>query len=109
MALFMLLTVLLLPMAFGITNGPAMNLRDRHNARQLSVVSLGAQAAGLDLVVPGDLSATIENLVIGGTPSRGVFAGHFFSVPDLTEDEKITAALFLRIGRDGVLVCDNGD
>lgn len=105
--IMLILTAILLPAAFGLANNTTLNIRDRQNARKLSVVSLGAQAAGLDLVVPGDLTETIDNLVKGGTPSSGVFAGHYFAVPELTENEKITAALFLRISDDGVLICED--
>ena len=80
-----------------IRSGPVKNLRDRRNAQTLCTVSSSAQALGLDMVVPGDVMATIDNLVAGGVVPAGVFKGEVMSVPGITEDEKVTAALYLRI------------
>ena len=78
-----------------VTKDAADKSRDRQNAQQLASICSGAAAAGLDFVVPGDLEATIDNIIIGGTVTEGVFAGSEFRVPNLADEEKLKAMQYL--------------
>ncbi len=74
-----------------------VDTHDRRNAQELSAVCAGAQAAGLDFVVPGDLNTTVQNIVTGGTPSSGAFSGRYFSVQGMQTADASTAKRFLLI------------
>ena len=56
-----------------------------------------AEQAGVRLVVPHDLDATIEKVAIGETVEKGPFRGQFYGVPKLDEKGKKRVRNFLRI------------
>jgi len=79
------------------TRNTAQTARDRRHAQELSSFTVAAQAAGLDLVVPGNLKATVEKVLEGGSPSTGSFRGRKFVAPKLTPADAEAAARFLKI------------
>ena len=76
-------------------NQQSNQTRDRRNAQELATVCATAQAAGVDFVVAGDMDLTIKNVVAGGKPSDGAFAGRFFGLPGLTPVDQGTAKTYL--------------
>lgn len=96
LALLGLLTAIVLG-GFPNINRQSTQTRDRRNAQELATVCTTAQAAGVDFVVAGNLDQTIKNVVAGGKPSDGAFAGRFFGVPGLTPVDQATAKTYLII------------
>ena len=81
--------------------------RDRRNAQSLASVSLAAQAAGKDFVVPGDVEATVRKMVVGGNPEAGTMDECWFGVPGLDENQISNALGYLTI-ENGMLVYNSG-
>lgn len=79
------------------TLNTAQTARDRRHAQELSSFTVAAQAAGLNLVVPGNLKATVDKVLEGGSPSTGSFRGRKFTAPKLTQEDAEAAARFLKI------------
>jgi prepilin-type N-terminal cleavage/methylation domain-containing protein len=73
--------------AFGSVSTTATEMKDRRNAQEIATIAAAARAAGADFVVPTDKSATVENLVAGTTPSRGIFKGRRFALPSMGESD----------------------
>ncbi len=71
--------------------------RDRRNAQEMAGVSIAAQAAGLNFVVPGDLNATVRNILAGGSPTTGAFKGQSFRATGVAEADALRAATYLQI------------
>lgn len=103
-----IMTAIALPMIVGVTDGSADYVKDKRNAQMLSSISSAAQVAGLDFVIPGDLTATIDNVVSGATVAEGQFTGERFAVPGLSADDKAGASLFLSV-QNGMLVFHSDD
>lgn len=81
--------------------------RDRRNAQELASLCASAQAAGLDLVVPGDLDQTVANLIRGGSPSSGPFKDRLFALRGMAAQDAINAAKYLRLeGRYLIFMTD---
>ena len=98
-----ILSAILIPGITGLNEVSSKLAKDRRNAQNLTNVFASAQVAGLNFLDPGSLPNTIQNIVDGGTPSDGVFAGHTFSVPGLSTVEQQRAATYLSI-HQGMLV-----
>jgi prepilin-type N-terminal cleavage/methylation domain-containing protein len=81
----------------GNINQSSVDTRDRRNAQELAAVCASAQAAGIDFVVDGDLAETIRNVVKGGEPADGAFAGRFFGLQGLAPADQETAKKFLEL------------
>ena len=81
--------------------------RDRRNAQSLAAISLAAQSAGLDFVVPADVEATVRAVVVGGSPAEGAMQSSWFGVPGM-EDEAILDSLNFLSLENGILVYDSG-
>lgn len=78
--------------AFGSVSTTATEMKDRRNAQEIATIAAAASAAGADFVVPADKAATVENLAVGTTPSRGIFKGRRFALPSMGTNE-ITGAM----------------
>ncbi|MFV1994433.1 MAG: hypothetical protein ACC661_03260 [Verrucomicrobiales bacterium] len=85
----------------------SVDTKNRRNARMLATISASAQVAGLDLVVSGDMIATIEKIVNGAVVESGQFKGERFALPGLSRNEWDEAAHYLAIQAD-VLVYNSG-
>ncbi|MBL9145596.1 MAG: prepilin-type N-terminal cleavage/methylation domain-containing protein [Verrucomicrobiaceae bacterium] len=85
------------------TQNTAQTARDRRNAQELSSFTVAAQAAGLDLVVPGNLKATVEKVLEGGSPNTGSFRGRKFVAPKLSPEDAEAAARFLKIEANSLI------
>jgi prepilin-type N-terminal cleavage/methylation domain-containing protein len=67
-------------------------VRDQRNAQEVASLTTAAMAAGAPVVTPGDMRATIQNLMEGTSPQSGYFSGTTFRLGHL-RDEEITGAL----------------
>lgn len=85
------------------TSQAAKIARDRRHAQELSSFTVAAQAAGLRFVVPGDLDATLDKVLAGGSPSTGAFHGHAFIAPKISKADARAAARFLKIEDDSLV------
>lgn len=79
------------------TSNAADEARSRRNAQELSSMCTVAQAAGLNFVVTGDLTATINKILQGGSPTSGIFMNRRFSVQGISSEEAKTSMKYLRI------------
>ncbi len=77
--------------------------RNRRNAQEMSAVCAAAQAAGINLVIPGDLQATIRNILAGGSPTAGVFKGQSFRATGINEDDAMKAVSYLQLQGSSLL------
>lgn len=77
--------------------------RNRRNAQEMTAVCASAQIAGLNLVVPGDLEATIRNILVGGTPSTGAFKGQSFRAAGINEADAMKAIDYLQLQGSNLL------
>ncbi len=102
-AIIGILGSILIPSITGLNEVSSKLAKDRRNAQNLTNVFVSAQVAGLDFLDPGSLENTVQNIVDGGVPNGGVFAGHTFSVPGLSVVEQQRAATYLAI-EHGMLV-----
>ena len=68
---------------------------DQRNAQELAEVCTSAQAAGLNFVIAGDLTGTINAVVTGGSPSTGAFEGQIFALPYLSDQDVVGAEHYL--------------
>lgn len=64
-----------------------LKVRDRRNAQEITALSMGATAAGAQVVVDGDMQSTIQNLVAGREGTTGTFKGRIFRITTLSEEE----------------------
>lgn len=77
--------------------------RNRRNAQEMSAVCAAAQAAGLNLVVPGDVAATVRKILAGGSPVAGPFKDKRFGATGLTEPDALKAVTYLQLQNDSLL------
>lgn len=71
--------------------------RNQRNAQEMTAICSAAQAAGLNLVVPGDLAATVRNILNGGSPLSGPFKDKHFGASGLTEPDALKAITYLKL------------
>lgn len=69
----------------------------RRNAQQLATIATTANIAGAISVVPGDLSATVNLLVQGVSPTSGPFKGREFRIGGLDAAAKEGAETYLQV------------
>lgn len=110
---FSLVEVLLVVALIGIVSSIAIphinarevyqTVRDQRNAQELSSFSVATQSAGLNLVVPGNMDATLANVLQGGAPTTGSFKGHKFTGPKLGWQDARAASRYLTI-QSGTLI-----
>ena len=77
-----------------------LRVRDQRNAQEITALTMGASAAGADVIAPKDMEQTILNLMEGREGSVGTFKGHRFSLSNLTPEEIQGAMKYLQ-WRDG--------
>lgn len=90
------------------TSKAAQTARDRRHAQELSSFSVAAEAAGLKFVVPGNLTATLDNVLQGGTPRTGSFRGRAFIAPKISRQDAQSAARFLKLEDDALVYSYDG-
>ena len=95
-AILAVLTSIALPTMTSI-NQNSIDTRDRRNAQELAAMCATAQAAGVDFVAPGDIDKTIENIVKGGSPADGAFAGKFFGMQGMAPQDQANAKRYLEL------------
>jgi prepilin-type N-terminal cleavage/methylation domain-containing protein len=95
-AILAVVTSIALPSMSSI-NQNSIDTRDLRNAQELAAMCSTAQAAGVDFVVPGDIEKTIENIVKGGKPVDGAFAGSFFGIQGMAPQDQDTAKRYLEL------------
>ena len=71
--------------------------RNRRNAQEMTAICSAAAAAGVNLVVPGDLERTIRNVLNGGSPEEGPFKGRSFRAAGLSEPDAMKAINYLQL------------
>ncbi|MDB6118282.1 MAG: hypothetical protein JWO08_2063 [Verrucomicrobiaceae bacterium] len=71
--------------------------RNRRNAQEMTAICASAQVAGLNLVIPGDLEATVRNILTGGAPSDGIFKGQRFRASGMKEADAMKALSYLQL------------
>ena len=81
--------------AFGSVSKTATEMKDRRNAQEIATIAAAARAAGADFVVPSDKAATVENLAVGTSASRGIFKGRRFALPSMGMSERNGALNYL--------------
>lgn len=79
--------------------------RDRRNAQHIASIFNASVPTGIEFLEPGDLAATIANVVEGQTVDdpRSPFFGLEFSLPGLSLQEQQSAARFLAIVGDRLI------
>ncbi len=88
---------ILIPTVIGLTSEAVDPTINRRNAQTLASICSAAQVAGVDFVVPGDVEATIDNIVSGATATSGALAGNSFGLPGLSVEARESAEPFLEI------------
>jgi len=89
----------------------AAESKDRRNAQHIASIFNASVPAGIEFLEPGDLAATIANVVEGQIvedPSSPFF-GLEFSLPGLSLQEQQSAARFLTIVGDRLIYLTNPD
>ncbi len=64
-----------------------LRVRDQRNAQEITSLTMGASAAGADIIAPNDMEQTILNLIEGRNGTVGTFKGHYFGLSKLTPEE----------------------
>jgi len=79
--------------------------RDRRNAQHIASIFNASVPTGIEFLEPGDLAATIANVVEGQTVEdpKSPFFGLEFSLPGLSVQEQQSAARFLSIVGDRLI------
>jgi len=89
------------------TYSTAESARDRRHAQELSSFAVAAKVAGLDMVVPGNMDATLAKLLQGGVPKDGSFRGCLFRAPQMRPEDAQSAARYLRLENDSLVYLAN--
>lgn len=72
-------------------------------AARMVAMSRFAEQAGVDLVTPGDLSATIERIAEGETVRSGLYAGQYYGIQELDELGRKRVKSNLKLDEKGLL------
>ena len=75
----------------------------RQNAASLSAMAACVQVAGTQIIVPGDLAATVKKLRDGTVITAGALRGNCFKVSGVTDEELPGVLHYLEI-RDNELI-----
>ncbi|WP_146854447.1 type IV pilin protein [Brevifollis gellanilyticus] len=73
-----------------------LRVRDQRNAQEITSLTMGANAAGAEVIAPDDMEQTILNLIEGRNGKVGAFKGHHFGLSKLTAEEIAGAMRYLR-------------
>ena len=76
-----------------LSNGSMAHAQDKRNAQMLASICFRAQESGVNFVAPTGVSATLQNLLVGGQAPTGQ---HFRAI-GLTPAEIASASQHLRI------------
>ncbi len=95
-----IITAIVIP-NFAFATDAADKSSARRNAQSLVTIANSASAAGLNLIDPsGDISKTIDIIVVGGVVSGGILDGTHFGLPSLSKDSRGDIVPFLSIEGD---------
>ncbi|GAA5136682.1 hypothetical protein GCM10023213_12110 [Prosthecobacter algae] len=83
--------------AFGGVRQGAENEKDKRNAQNIASLAAVASAADADFAVPGNKTASVENLRDGCSPSTGIFKGHVYQLPSMTRHDIQGAIRYLHL------------
>ncbi|MFV1994432.1 MAG: hypothetical protein ACC661_03255 [Verrucomicrobiales bacterium] len=100
--IIVVITSIALPRLAHLKDGPVAYVKDHPNAQMLATICTAAAVVGLDLIVEGDLVATLEKIAAGGEVGEGQLAGTRFSLPGLNEQDRAGALPYLSL-EDGRL------
>ena len=76
---------------------------DRRVAQEMANLAAAAQIAGVEVVVSGDLRATVDLLEEGVSPADGPFKGRIFRLKGLTERSITGAMKYLKVSGDQLI------
>lgn len=86
---------------------------DDHELREIAArmvtTTRYAEQAGVDLVVPHDLDATIETIASGKTAEKGPFTGQFYGVRNLDEAVRREVRDFLVLRKGELALASAGE
>lgn len=77
-------------------------------AARAAAIASQAERAGVRLVEPGDLDATLERIAVGGTAKSGPFAGQHYSLPELEAAPARRLKRHFKLEQGRLLVRDEG-
>ncbi len=101
MEMLSVLAILGVLTALVVPNLSVMNrtrdVQDQRNAKTLISVVVGAEVAGVSLVVDGDLNATVNRIVQGAAPTSGAFKDRVFKVTGMNADAVEGAKRYLQV------------
>lgn len=93
-----------------------LRVRDQRNAQEITSLTMGAAAAGADMIAPKDMEQTILNLIDGRDGTVGSFKGHRFHLSPMLPEEIAGAMKYLKWHRgfpayapEGVANINEGD
>lgn len=101
-AIIGILAAVAIPRLSALARGDAQEARHRRNAQELAAVCAGADAAGLNFVVPNNLEQTVRNIMEGGSPANGPFRGKLFAVKGLIEEDVQGVKKYLSLDKGGL-------
>jgi type II secretory pathway pseudopilin PulG len=107
LAIIGVMAAVAVPLLFD-TKEDVTRAQQRRNAQEIISVCATAQAAGLDFVVPGNLEKSIENVIVGGAPTSGVFRGRLFRVPGITVQDISKVSKFIRLENGSLIYHHSG-
>jgi hypothetical protein len=73
-------------------------------AHEMVAMAETAQIAGVDLIRPGNVHGTIEQISRGAIADHGVYQGQFFGVPNLNDEARERVANYLEFKLDRLSV-----
>jgi prepilin-type N-terminal cleavage/methylation domain-containing protein len=79
------------------------DVQNQRNAKALISVAVGAEVAGVSLVVEGDLNATLTRITQGAAPTTGAFKGRVFRASGMDWDAIEGAKKYLKVEGDRLL------
>ena len=72
-------------------------VQHQRNAKSLISMAVGADIAGVSLIVTGDLDATVNRIMTGAAPTQGAFKDHIFRLHGLTAEAAEGAKKYLKV------------
>lgn len=90
----------------GAIRESAFDAQYQRNAQEIASVYAAGSSAGVNFLVPGDLAATVQNVIAGETVTTGPFSGKLFKVGAMPPDSVTGAMNFLELS-DTMLIYKN--
>jgi prepilin-type N-terminal cleavage/methylation domain-containing protein len=78
----------------------AFDVQYQRNAQEIATVYAAGNTAGVSFLIPGDLEATVREVIAGKTASHGPFQGKLFKVGTMPEDSISGALAYLDLQND---------